>query len=55
MDNEDVYLYDTEHLHGIASDELVKQGLNYFNDNRVIGVMQENGRVLAQVEDENDE
>ncbi|WP_196435574.1 SNF2-related protein [Methylomonas sp. LL1] len=54
MDN-DIYLYDTDRLHGIASDELVKQGLSYFTDNRVIGVALENGSVLAQVEDENDE
>ncbi|MDD2761849.1 MAG: SWIM zinc finger family protein, partial [Methylomonas sp.] len=54
MDN-DIYLYDTERLHSIASEELVKQGLRYFTDNRVIGVATENGRVLAQVEDENEE
>lgn len=48
MDN-DIYLYDTERLHGIASEELVKQGLSYFSDNRVIGVALENGRVIAQV------
>ena len=54
MDN-DVYLYDTERLHGIASEEMVKQGLRYFSDNRVIGVMLENGQVQAQVEDENEE
>ncbi|MCQ8102837.1 SNF2-related protein [Methylomonas sp. SURF-2] len=54
MEN-DVYLYDTERLHSIASEELVKQGLRYFTDNRVIGVAAENGLVLAQVEDENEE
>ena len=54
MEN-DIYLYDTERLHGIASDELVKQGLTYFNDNRVIGVALENDRVVAQVEDVNEE
>lgn len=54
MDN-DIYLYDTERLHGIASEELVKQGLSYFSDNRVIGVALENGRVIAQVEDVNEE
>ncbi|MCK9605241.1 MAG: DEAD/DEAH box helicase [Methylomonas sp.] len=55
MDNDDIYLYDTERLHSIASDDLVKQGLNYFNDKRVIGVAPENGRVVAQVEDVNEE
>ncbi len=54
MDN-DIYLYDTERLHGIASDDLVKQGLKYFNDQRVIGVAFENGLLLAQVEDVNEE
>jgi uncharacterized Zn finger protein len=54
MDN-DVYLFDTERLHGIASEEMVKQGLRYFSDNRVIGVMLEHGQVQAQVEDENEE
>lgn len=55
MDNDDIYLYDTERLHGIASGDLVKQGLKYFNDQRVIGVALENGLVLAQVEDVNEE
>ena len=54
MDN-DIYLYDTERLHRIASDDLVKQGLNYFNDQRVIGVALENDLLLAQVEDVNEE
>ena len=52
--NNDAFLYGTERLHGLASDELVKQGLNYFNDNRVIGVALENGRLVAQVEDVDD-
>jgi superfamily II DNA or RNA helicase len=52
--NNDAFLYDAERLHGIASDEMVKQGLNYFNDNRVIGVALENGRLVAQVEDIDD-
>ena len=51
MEN-DIYFYDTDSLHGIASGELVKQGLKYFSDNRVIGVALENDRVVAQVEDE---
>ena len=55
MDNDDIYLYDTERLHSIASYDLVKQGLNYFNDKRVIGVAPENGRIVAQVEDVNEE
>ena len=52
---QDIYLYDTERLHAIASEDLVKQGLRYFNDNRVIGVRLEDGRLTAQVEDENGE
>lgn len=51
MDNIDLYLYDTERLHAIASNDLVKQGLSYFTDNRVIGVALEENRVVAQVED----
>ncbi|OAI10117.1 helicase [Methylomonas koyamae] len=54
MDN-DIYLYDTERLHAIASEDLVKQGLRYFNDNRVIGVTRNETRLEAQVEDENGE
>jgi hypothetical protein len=54
MDN-DIYLYDTERLHAIASEDLVKQGLRYFNDNRVIGVARDGTRLEAQVEDENGE
>lgn len=39
----DIHLYDTESLHAIALEDLVKQGLRYFNDNRVIGVRLEDG------------
>ncbi len=55
MMNDDFFLYDTECLHGIASEELVKRGLSYFTDNRVVGVALENGLLHAQVEDEDDE
>lgn len=51
----DNYLYDTERLHSIASDELVKKGLHYVTENRAIGVALENGCVVAQVEVINEE
>jgi len=47
----DPFLYDTERLHSIASSELIKQGLTYFTENRVIELYQENERLIAQVED----
>lgn len=55
MDN-DFFLYDTERLQTIASDELVKQGLAYFSDNRVFALDMANDSLTAQVEDaENDD
>lgn len=52
----DYFLYDTERFHSIASGELVKQGLAYFNENRVIALEKQNDRLIAQVEDaDNDE
>ncbi|MBS1213700.1 MAG: helicase [Proteobacteria bacterium] len=54
MDN-DPFLYDTERLHRLASSELVKQGLRYFSENRVISVELENDRLVAQVEGADDE
>jgi hypothetical protein len=55
MDN-DFFLYDTERLQIIASDELVKQGLAYFSDNRVFALDTANDSLTAQVEDaENDD
>jgi len=51
MDTIDPYLYDTERLHAIASADLVRQGLHYFTDHRVIGVALEEDKVVAQIED----
>ncbi len=53
MDN-DFFLYDTERLHTIASDELVKQGLGYFSDNRVFALDMSGDKLTAQVEDAED-
>ncbi len=50
------FLYDSERLHSIASENLVKQGLAYFSENRVFALELAEGRLSAQVEDdENDE
>lgn len=51
----DPFLYDTERLQTLADEELIKQGLTYFNDNRVIALNPEEGRLLAEVEDEDGE
>ncbi|WNV05939.1 DEAD/DEAH box helicase [Candidatus Methylospira mobilis] len=51
----DYFLYDTERLYSIASGEQVKEGLAYFNENRVIALEKENNRLIAQVEDADDE
>ena len=50
--NTDFFLYDTERLYSIASNELVRQGLAYFSDNRVFGLELSEGSLSAQVEDE---
>ncbi|MDD4914349.1 MAG: DEAD/DEAH box helicase [Methylococcales bacterium] len=54
MDN-DQFLYDIERLYSIASSELIKQGLAYFTENRVIALDKENERLIAQVEDADEE
>ena len=51
----DIYIYDTERLYSIASDELVKLGLNYFSDKRLMGVALESGTVVRHVENFNEE
>jgi hypothetical protein len=51
----DFFLYDTERLLSIASSEQVKQGLAHFSENRVIALEKENDRLVAQVEDADDE
>ncbi len=50
MDN-DFFLYDTERLHNLASDDLVKQGLAYFSDNRVFDIEELTEQISALVED----
>lgn len=52
--NQDHFLYDSERLHSIASDELVRQGLAYFSDNRVFALDTPGDRLTAQVEDAED-
>lgn len=47
----DAFIYDTEGLRQLASDDLIKQGWSFFNDNRVLDVSLDNGRLIAQVED----
>ena len=49
--NNDLFLYDTERLKTIASDDTVKQGLAYYSDNRVFALDVQNNVLTAQVED----
>ncbi|MDD5266901.1 MAG: SNF2-related protein [Methylococcales bacterium] len=49
--NNDLFLYDTERLKTIASDDTVKQGLAYFSDNRVFALDALDNTLTAQVED----
>ncbi len=49
--NNDLFLYDTERLHTIASDDTVKQGLAYFSENRVFALDVQANVLTAQVED----
>ncbi|MDD5633479.1 MAG: SNF2-related protein, partial [Methylococcales bacterium] len=49
--NNDLFLYDTERLKTIASDDTVKQGLAYFSENRVFALDALNNTLTAQVED----
>ena len=49
--NNDFFLYDTERLHTIASDDTVKQGLAYFSENRVFALDVQANVLTAQVED----
>ncbi|MGD0959180.1 MAG: DEAD/DEAH box helicase [Methylomonas sp.] len=51
----DPFLFDTEHLQSIASSETIKKGLIFFTENRVIDLTKENDRLVAQVEDCNDD
>lgn len=49
--NNDLFLYDTERLKTIASDDTVKQGLAYFTENRVFALDVQDNVLTAQVED----
>ena len=49
--NNDLFLYDTERLKTIASDDTVKQGLAYFSENRVFALDVQDDVLTAQVED----
>jgi hypothetical protein len=49
--NNDLFLYDTERLQTIASDDMVKQGLAYFSENRVFALDVQGNVLSAQVED----
>jgi len=53
--DQDLFLYDSERLHRLAPEDRVRQGLRYFSDYRVTTVERENHRVVAAVEDEDDE
>ena len=50
----DIFLYDTNRLHTIASEAIVKQGLAYFSDNRVFSLDMVGENLVAQVEDAED-
>ena len=47
---EDPFLYDTEQLHAIAGDSVVRQGLAYFKENRVMDLDLEEDGLWARVE-----
>ena len=49
--NNDLFIYDTERLKTIASDDTVKQGLAYFAENRVFALDVLENVLAAQVED----
>ncbi len=49
--NNDLFLYDTERLKTIASDDTVKQGLAYFSEKRVFALDVQDNVLTAQVED----
>ena len=49
--NNDLFLYDAERLHALASDDTVKQGLAYFTENRVFALDVQDNVLTVQVED----
>ncbi len=50
LGSEDPFLYDTDSLHAIASASVVRRGLEYFNQNRVIDLHWEDASLCAAVE-----
>ncbi len=53
--NQDIFLFDSEGLHRLAPEDLVRQGLRYFTDRRVVSVERSGDRLVAEVEDEDEE
>ena len=53
--NTDIFLYDTNRLHTVAPEPVVKQGLCYFSDNRVFALDMAGDNLIAQVEDAEDD
>ena len=52
----DFFLYDTDRLYDLTSAEVVKQGLDYFTENRVFALDLSDNGLTAQIEDaEHDE
>ncbi len=51
----DIFLYDTNRLHKIASESIVKQGLAYFSENRVFAMDIAGENLVAEVEDAEDD
>ncbi len=47
---EDPFLYDTDQLHAIAGDSVIRQGLAYFKENRVMDLDLEENGLRARVE-----
>ncbi len=52
---EELFLYDSEQLHAITSAIVIKQGLEYFKENRVTDMAWDKSRLWADVEDTEDE
>lgn len=53
--DQDPFFYDTDRLHNLTTDTVVKQGLEYFKENRVIDLDWDQTRLWAQVEGSNPE
>ena len=50
--NDDIFLFDREELQKKASEEIVRQGLSCFNENRVLELDRDEKRLWAVVEDD---